>query len=83
VPDVPPQFLHTIHGKVNIRIRVTVDRSGAVTDAQTESRPASRYFDRVTLEAARQWKFKPSAASESTHLIHFQCRRDGCEASSD
>ncbi len=85
VPEVPLQILGTIQGIVRVRVRVTVDRSGDVADAELDSRPGSKYFDRVALEAARRWKFKPASYAgqdvEGTRLLRFEFRRNGCEAS--
>ncbi|MGB9457410.1 MAG: TonB family protein [Bryobacteraceae bacterium] len=85
VPEVPPSILGTIRGMVTVRVRVTVDQSGAVVDAVLDSRPGSKYFDRVALEAARRWKFQPASDAgqnvEGTRLLRFEFRRDGCKAS--
>ena len=86
-PPVPADYLATIHGVVDVSVRVAVDPSGAVVDAQLDSRSGGRYFDRVSLEAARRWKFQPAAAaapgSPRTRLLRFIYRRDGCSASAD
>jgi TonB family protein len=88
LPDVPPEILGTIRGSVTVSVRVRVDRLGSVVDAALDSRAGSRYFDRVALEAARRWKFKPASDGagqdvESTRLVRFEFRRDGCAASPD
>jgi outer membrane biosynthesis protein TonB len=36
-----------------------------VTEAKFESGGSSRYFSRLALEAAREWKFTPTPAGES------------------
>ncbi len=85
VPEVPGEILGTIRGIVTVRVRVTVDRSGSVVDAVLDSRPGSKYFDRVALNAARRWRFQPASDAgqdaEGTRLLRFEFRRDGCEAS--
>lgn len=63
LPDVPVKARNTIRGTVLAKIRVTVDPSGAVSDAAIDS-TGSKYFANLALEAARQWKFKPSRANE-------------------
>jgi TonB family protein len=87
VPEVPPQILRTIRGKVRIGVQVTIDPSGAVTDAKLDSPSGSDYFDRLALDAARRWKFKPASDAghdaQSTRLVRFEFRKSGCEASSD
>ncbi|MGB7762524.1 MAG: TonB family protein [Bryobacteraceae bacterium] len=87
LPQVPPQYLATIRGRVRVGVRVRVDPSGSVVDAQLDSRAGSKYFAKVALDAARRWKFKPATdagnSGESTQLVHFEFRTDGCEAFSD
>ncbi|MFY9725793.1 MAG: TonB family protein, partial [Bryobacteraceae bacterium] len=85
VPEVPGEILGTIRGIVTVRVRVTVDRSGSVVDAVLDSRPGSKYFDRVAVNAARRWRFQPASDAgqdaEGTRLLRFEFRRDGCETS--
>jgi TonB family protein len=82
VPEVPPQILRTIQGKVRVEAQVTIDPSGAVTDAKIDSRSGGKYFDRLALDAARRWKFKPT--NDAGHaVVRFEFRRSGCEASSN
>ena len=86
LPDVPPQILGTIRGKVTVRVRVKVDPAGAVVDAELNSQPGSKYFDKMALDAARRWKFKPASdtgnGAGSARMLRFEFRTDGCEASS-
>jgi protein TonB len=83
-PDVPATYLATIRGGVKAAVRVHVDGSGSVSDAEIASPSGSRYFDRIALETARRWKFSPGAgsgqAAESTRIIDFEFRRDGSHA---
>lgn len=76
LPKVPEKAGSTIEGKINLAIRVTVDANGAVTQAEPESDRASKYFARLATEAARKWKFKPSA-SGGQWLLRFQFTRAG------
>jgi len=83
MPEVPREILATIRGLVKVTVRVRVDRSGSVVDAELDSHAGSRYFDRVALDAARRWKFKPAASSanaQSARLLRFECRPDACQA---
>ena len=87
VPEVPREILGTIRGNLAVSVRVRVDRSGGVVDAALDSRPVSRYFDRVALEAARRWKFQPAndgagREGDATRLVRFEFSREGCAASS-
>ncbi|MGA8740476.1 MAG: TonB family protein [Terracidiphilus sp.] len=81
VPDVPLGARNTIQGNVDVAVRVAVDPTGAVTDAQLVSRGPSAYFARLALESARNWKFKPPQrdghAVASTWSLRYEFRRDG------
>jgi TonB family protein len=59
VPVVLQSARNSIRGKVRVSVKVNVDRSGNVEDAELESRGPSKYFARSALEAAHDWKFKP------------------------
>ena len=77
------EYLETIHGAVSVRVRVKLDSSGAVVAAELDSRPSSPYFERLSVEAARRWKFKPPGGAGSTRLVRFEYHRDGCVASAE
>ncbi len=83
VPDVPLGARNTIRGRVDVAIRVTVDSTGAVADAQFVSRGPSAYFARLALESARNWKFKPPQqnghAAASSWLLHYEFRQSGAD----
>lgn len=85
LPEVPRDIMATIRGVLRVSVRVRVDQSGAVVDAQLASPPGSKYFDRVALEAARHWTFQPAAPTrtgpERARLLRFDCRADACQAS--
>jgi TonB family protein len=80
MPDVSAAALRTIHGKVLVKIQVTVDASGVVSGATIRS-SGSRYFGAKALEAARQWKFRPpqanSQAVPSEWTLEFIFRQSG------
>jgi len=78
LPTVPRSASDTITGTVRVRVRMTVDDAGKVTNTAFESAGPSRYFARLAMEAARQWEFTPGAASYS--VVEFQFRRDGVRA---
>jgi len=83
VPDILPAASRSIQGKVNVRVRVNVSAAGEVQDASFESAGPSRYFARIALEAARQWKFNPARANgqptASIWTLHFVFTRGGTE----
>jgi TonB family protein len=70
LPDVLRSASATITGTVRVRVRVNVDPSGNVIAAQFDWPGPSHYFARLSMAAAREWKFRPpdvnakSAASE-------------------
>ncbi len=77
-PDVSPGARRTIHGHINVWVRVTVDQNGSVSDAVADRQGPSKYFERIAIEAARKWTFPP-ADSPSRRLmqIRFDFSRDG------
>ena len=83
IPDVSRQASNTIRGTVSVEVRVTVDTTGAVTNAEFASHGPSAYFARIAMESARNWKFKPPTqngrAVASTWLLHYKFKRDGVD----
>jgi TonB family protein len=83
MPDVSASANRTIHGKVEVSVRVDVDAGGAVSNARFQSRGSSRYFGAKALDAARKWRFKPAQrdgkAVPSAWLLRFQFRPSGPE----
>jgi TonB family protein len=68
--------MKTISGTVKVSVRVSVDAGGLVTGATLESAGPSKYFAGKSLEAARQWKFKPASAPDNWTL-EFQYTQRG------
>jgi TonB family protein len=56
----------TIHGTIKVRVKVRVDAGGNVTSANLITVGPSQYFARLSMDAARQWKFKPPVAKGQT-----------------
>ncbi len=83
LPDVSRSALRTIHGKVKVRVKVTVDSSGNVTAAKFDSQGPSKYFADRTLEAARRWTFKPPQVGgqdvPSEWTLKFEFTRNGVD----
>jgi TonB family protein len=81
VPDVPQSARDTIHGTVRVGVRLSVDTAGNVTEAELDNPGPSKYFARLALEAAQQWKFEPPKMQGqnvlSDWLLHFQFRGTG------
>ena len=76
LPEVPAKARRSIHGSVKVGVKVRVNASGSVEDAQLASQGPSSYFAGLAVEAARQWKFSPLAAggqaAPSQWLLHFE-----------
>jgi len=64
MPQVSPSARRTIQGTIKVRVRVDVDAAGNVAKTKLELSGPSKYFSRVALEAAREWKFVPARADE-------------------
>ena len=78
IPDVPHSALATIHGRIPIAVRVTVDASGNVTHAVLENSGGSYYFARLAAAAAGKWKFAPADQQDSRKfLLKFEFTRGG------
>jgi TonB family protein len=65
MPQVSPSARRTIQGTIKVRVRVEVDAAGNVARTKLELSGPSKYFSRVAMEAAREWKFVPARADES------------------
>jgi TonB family protein len=65
MPQVSPGARRTIQGKIKVRVRVEVNPAGDVEKARLESGGPSKYFSRIALDAAREWKFSPTGADEA------------------
>ena len=85
MPDVSRQASDTIHGRVSVAVRVTVDPTGDVTNAEFASHGPSAYFARIAMESARNWKFKPplqnGRAVASAWLLRYGFKRGGVDVS--
>lgn len=58
-PNASINALHTIHGRIKVRVRVGVDSYGNVQNAKLTTPGPSKYFARLAMQAAQQWKFTP------------------------
>jgi TonB family protein len=85
LPDVSAGGRRSIHGKIAVRVKVTVDAAGNVAKAKLESGRASSYFKRVAMEAARDWKFSPAASGGPSRewKLEFDFTRAKTEASAE
>jgi TonB family protein len=71
LPNITDKARRTVHGKVAVFVRVSVDQTGNVTNATLQP-TNSHFFGKLAVEAARNWKFieSPSDASRSL-LLRF------------
>jgi TonB family protein len=83
VPDVPRKAGGTIQGTVTVAVRISVDSTGAVTNAEYAAHGPSAYFAKLAMDSARNWKFKPPHVNghpvASTWLLHYAFRRGGAD----
>ncbi len=78
MPSVSHSALATVHGRVKVIVRVTVDQSGNVVGDTLQNAGPSQYFARVASQAARKWKFAPAPGNASrTVLVRFEFSRGG------
>jgi TonB family protein len=74
LPEVSARSRSTIHGTVRVVVRVHVDASGPVTDAEPASTP-SKFFGDAAVQAAKRWDFAPAKIADqrvaSVWLLRF------------
>ena len=77
-PEVSSGARRTIRGHIKVWVRVLVDRDGSVAAAVVDRGGPSGYFQRLALEAAKEWTFPPvDAPSRRTLQVRFDFSRDG------
>jgi Protein kinase domain/Gram-negative bacterial TonB protein C-terminal len=78
IPDVPHSARESIHGRIMVTVRVTVDRAGNVVDETLQWHGSSKYFARLATAAARKWKFAPADDQPSrVWVLRFEFTRGG------
>jgi serine/threonine protein kinase len=80
LPQPSAGALRTIQGHIKVRMRLAVDPSGNVSEASFTSPGPSKYFSRLSMEAAKQWQFTPLAGSSREWNVLFEFTRRGVEA---
>lgn len=85
IPNVSAGARNTVTGMIRVLVKVNVDAAGNVTQAELTSPGPSKYFARISLEAARDWKFKPALANgravASEWVLRFGFSRRATEGS--
>jgi tRNA A-37 threonylcarbamoyl transferase component Bud32 len=78
IPEISQGARRTIIGHIKIWIRVIVDQDGSVYAATADRSGPSRYFRRLSIEAAKKWTFPPiNTQSQRLMQIRFDFSRDG------
>jgi TonB family protein len=81
LPDVSRNATGSMRGPVEVVVRVSVDKSGAVSNAAYVTPGPGNYFARIAVRAAQQWQFRPTTrnghpeASTWTLRFHFERRK--------
>ncbi len=82
IPEVPLRASRTIRGTIRVSVRVIVAQDGTVFAALTDAAGPSEYFERLAIDAAKQWTFPPAEKSgQRLMLLRFAFTRDGTTAS--
>jgi TonB family protein len=80
LPKVPKSARDTIQGTIRVRVRVALDEAGSVVGARFDSAGPSKYFARLSVQAAQGWKFAAPQAGGANPakewLLRFEFRRD-------
>ena len=78
IPNVSRSARESIHGHIQVTVRVNVDRAGNVVHESLEQSGSSKYFARVAAEAARKWRFAPADTQRPREwLLRFDFTRGG------
>jgi TonB family protein len=81
LPNPSRSALDTIRGTIIVSVRVTIDKQGKVTAAVAEDPGPSRYFERLSVAAAKKWILAPVNSDEPrTMLLRFHFTREGTTA---
>ena len=78
IPEISENARRTIIGHIKVWVRVIVDQDGSVYAATVDRAGPSRYFQRLSIEAAKNWMFPPiDIQSQRLMQIRFDFSRDG------
>jgi serine/threonine protein kinase len=78
IPVLSHGTRNSIRGQIKVTVLVTVDRSGNVVGETLEIQGSSKYLARLSLEAAKKWKFTPADSQDSRQwLLQFEFTRSG------
>jgi TonB family protein len=74
LPAVSEKARATIHGKVRVSVKVHVDPSGGVSEAEFDSPGPSKFFADLALQAARKWAFTPPEVNGKSVASEWRLR---------
>jgi TonB family protein len=74
LPAVSEKARATIHGKVRVSVKVRVDPSGGVSEAEFDSPGPSKFFADLALQAARKWAFTPPEVNGKSVASEWRLR---------
>jgi serine/threonine protein kinase len=78
MPTVPSKIQNKIQGRVYVTVRVLVDPAGNVMGVLMENAGPSKYFARLSDQAARDWQFIPADTDAArVWLLRFEYTRNG------
>jgi len=84
LPEISASARKTITGTIKIGVRVEVSPEGKVTAAKLINAGPSKYFARLSLEAAERWQFSApqngGQPTASAWMIRFHLRRTSTQA---
>ena len=80
LPTPSTSALRTIQGHIKVRMRLAIDPSGNVSEARFTSPGPSKYFSRLSMEAAKQWQFTSANGRDRQWNVLFEFTRRGVEA---
>jgi TonB family protein len=78
IPEISAGARATIHGRIQVAVRVKVDSAGNVADTALTNSGSSKYFARLAADAAKKWKFAPADDQDSRkRLLIFEFSHGG------
>ncbi len=75
LPAVPSSAKASIRGHFKVSVRVNVDQAGKVIAAVLQDPGPSKYFARLAVDAAKQWRFSPTDTA-GVWLLQFAFSRE-------
>lgn len=79
VPNVPQKARDTITGKIRVTVKIEVDASGKVVNAELASPGPSQYFSALAVQAAQRWQFIPGQEETRERTLQFGFEKNATE----